>query len=120
MRAQTVLLINFSYRCDFQSWEIRYIHIIWIMLRVVNKADKINFCFCIFQFYNLTAKDNAGYEENEIPSNPDIEPVSVEQRKKVAVRIRDVKKTFYPRRKDPIKAVDGVSIQINMYFVSLV
>lgn len=56
---------------------------------------------------NMTTMDNLGYDEDEIPSSPDLEPVSAELRKKVAVRIRNLRKTYYSRGKEPVKAVDG-------------
>ncbi|XP_069935833.1 cholesterol transporter ABCA5 isoform X2 [Cherax quadricarinatus] len=65
-----------------------------------------------FQFSPLVAEDNAAFEGNESLANPDLEPVSSELSRKVAVRIRNLTKTFYPSKKEPVKAVDDFSLDI--------
>lgn len=45
---------------------------------------------------------------SELPDDPNVEPVSAEVREKTAVRIRNLEKTFNPRGKKPVKAVDGM------------
>lgn len=59
-----------------------------------------------FQFSLLNAEDD------EALTSPDLEPVSSEVARKVAVRIRNLKKTFYPSKKEPLKAVDDFSLDI--------
>lgn len=44
----------------------------------------------------------------ELPDNPNVEPVSAEVRGRTAVCIRNLEKTFSPRGKKPVKAVDGM------------
>lgn len=57
---------------------------------------------------SLKAENNEGFENHEIPANPDVEPVSSELQGKIAVSIRNLKKTFHRSRKEPVKAVDGI------------
>lgn len=41
-------------------------------------------------------------------ANPDVEPVSAEIQNRTAVHIQNLEKTFSPRGKKPVKAVDGM------------
>ncbi|KAK7058691.1 ATP-binding cassette sub- A member 5 [Halocaridina rubra] len=61
---------------------------------------------------SLSSEDNMGYEEDNITQNSDIEAVASEFRGKIAVRMRHLKKTFHARGKEPIHAVDGISLDI--------
>lgn len=56
---------------------------------------------------NLTSSNNHAFDTDEIEPNPDLEPVAKELKAKAAVRIRNLKKTFHPKGKDPVHAVDG-------------
>lgn len=47
---------------------------------------------------------------DDLPANPDIEPVSAEVQARTAVHIKNLEKTFSPKGKKPVKAVDGIVI----------
>lgn len=65
-----------------------------------------------YQMSNLTSSNNLSFDYEEIEPNPDLEPVAKELKGKAAVRIRNLKKTFHPKGKDPIYAVDGISLDV--------
>ncbi|XP_071532999.1 cholesterol transporter ABCA5-like [Panulirus ornatus] len=65
-----------------------------------------------FQFVSMERSDNEGFEDTEPPANSDVEPVSSELCGKIAVCIRNLKKTYHPSGKEPVKAVDGFSLDI--------
>ena len=60
-----------------------------------------------FQLTGKVAHDNYSFDSDALQSNPDVEPISDELKGKVAVRIRKLKKTFHPKGKEPVHAVDG-------------
>ena len=59
--------------------------------------------------------DNLSYS-SPLPENPDVEPVSSEVQQRTAVCIRNLEKTFNPRGKQPVKAVDGRLHLCYVYF----
>lgn len=63
------------------------------------------------KFHKLTSEGvpNSGYVSD---ANPDVEPVSAEMQDRTAVHIQNLEKTFSPRGKKPVKAVDGFSLDI--------
>ena len=61
--------------------------------------------FLGLQFAQLL--ENGAFEHDVIPDSPEVEPVSADLQGKAAVRIRHLQKTFHPRGKDPVTAVDG-------------
>ncbi|XP_047474330.1 phospholipid-transporting ATPase ABCA3-like [Penaeus chinensis] len=65
-----------------------------------------------YQMSSLTSSNNLGFDTEEIEPNPDLEPVAKELKMKAAVRIRNLKKTFHPKGKDPVHAVDGISLDV--------
>ncbi|XP_068227005.1 cholesterol transporter ABCA5-like [Palaemon carinicauda] len=64
------------------------------------------------KFSKLLSGENSGFEDDAIPESPDLERVSAELKGKAAVRIRHLKKIFHPRGKNPVTAVDGISLDI--------
>ncbi|KAK7082388.1 ATP-binding cassette sub- A member 5, partial [Halocaridina rubra] len=64
-----------------------------------------------FKFNPLSPGENVVYND-DVCDNPDVEPVSSDLLGKAAVRICNLKKVFYSNGKEPVNAVDGITLDI--------